>query len=108
MISAVWVCGADNLRREGGEKMDFETSCWEITGCNKRNECKVFKQSELTGLPCWEVVSSFDDYRKALNVCGDCIVYVLKQTTDVLSASQIEEIMARKNVAPCCSELLAS
>ncbi len=88
--------------------MSVETSCWEITGCNKSDTCEVSKQSELTGLPCWEVVSSLNDYRKALNVCGDCVVYVLKQTSDILTASQIEEIMARKGSNPCCSELLAS
>ena len=88
--------------------MSVETSCWEITGCNKSDTCEVNRQSELTGQPCWEVVSSFDDYRKSLNVCGDCIVYVMKQNSDILSATEIEEIMARKGVAPCCSELLAS
>ena len=86
--------------------MTSETSCWEITGCGKRDVCAVSKQSELTGLPCWEVVSSLDDYRNALNVCGDCVVYVMKQTKDILSASQIEEIMARKGAPPCCTPLL--
>ena len=88
--------------------MSVETSCWEITGCSKKDECLVLKKSLMSGRPCWEVVAEFDDYRNALNVCGDCIVYVQKQTNDVLSPSQIEEIMARKGSAPCCSELMAS
>ena len=89
--------------------MNVETSCWEITGCNKKDNCVVHKQSLLSGRPCWEVVSSFDDYRNALNVCGDCIVYVMKQTSDILSASQIEEIMAKKGANKnCCANLMAS
>ncbi|MBU0481434.1 MAG: hypothetical protein KKG47_10050 [Proteobacteria bacterium] len=87
--------------------MSVETSCWEITGCNKHEDCAVFRQSELTGLPCWEVVSSLDDYRNVLNVCGDCVVYVMKQTSDILSAAQIDEIMARKGAVNCCAKLVA-
>ncbi len=51
--------------------------CWEITGCGRQNDCKVWQLAKSNGKPCWEVVSSFDDYRTALNVCGDCIVSVL-------------------------------
>lgn len=89
--------------------MSVETSCWEITGCSKKDKCLVYKQSVLSGRPCWEVVTSFDDYRNALNVCGDCVVYVMKQTSGVLSVAQIEEIMAKKGAdRKCCATLMAS
>ena len=51
--------------------------CWEMTGCGRQDACKVLALAKLEGKPCWEVVEAFDDYRSALNVCGDCVVSVL-------------------------------
>lgn len=50
--------------------------------------------------PCWDVVGSFDDYRSALNVCGDCLVFVLHQSKPSLSQSEIADIMATKAIKP--------
>ena len=50
--------------------------CWEITGCGHQGACKVLKLAMDSNKPCWEVVTTFDDYRSAMNVCGDCVVSV--------------------------------
>jgi hypothetical protein len=56
--------------------------------------------AQAGGKPCWEVVGSFDDYRNALNVCGDCLVFVLHQSQSVLSHTEIAAIMAAKAKNP--------
>lgn len=50
--------------------------CWEITGCGRKDGCKVLDLAQSSGKECWEVVAAFDDFRSALNVCGDCVVVV--------------------------------
>ena len=78
--------------------MDTKNSkpmCWEIIGCGRQDDCKVLKQANAAGKPCWEVVAAFDDYRSSMNVCGDCIVSVLNRQ-QTLSMNEIDDIMARK------------
>lgn len=66
--------------------------CWEITGCDRRDKCKVLDLAKASGKSCWEVVDAFDDYRSALNVCGDCVVAVISRQ-HALSRAEIVEIM---------------
>lgn len=78
-------------------KIQSVPKCWEVIGCGKQGRCQVWKMAVAGAKPCWEVVGSFDDYRSALNVCGDCLVYVLYQDKQILTPNEIAEIMARKN-----------
>jgi hypothetical protein len=80
--------------------METGRRCWEVIGCGKQVQCQVWKMAQAGGKPCWEVVSSFDDYRNALNVCGDCLVFVLHQNQSVLSPAEIDDIMAAKAKNP--------
>jgi len=45
---------------------------------------------------CWEIASDLEDYRKANNICRDCIVYVLEAEESVLSQQEIDTILAQK------------
>jgi hypothetical protein len=45
---------------------------------------------------CWEIASDPGDYRKANNICRDCIVYMLKGDNSILSQQEIETILAQK------------
>lgn len=74
--------------------------CWEVIGCGKQGHCRVWKMAQSAEKPCWEVVGSFDDYRSALNVCGDCLVFVLHQGQSVLSPREIADILAAKAKHP--------
>ena len=49
--------------------------CWEIMQCENSDECPA---RIIPAKQCWEIASDSDDYRKANNICRDCIVYVLK------------------------------
>lgn len=69
--------------------------CWEITGCGRQDGCKIFKLAKSSGKQCWDVVGAFDDYRSALNVCGDCIVTVLSGRNS-LSKDEINDLRRRK------------
>jgi len=69
--------------------------CWEITKCVGTEECPA-RQSE--DIPCWEIAREMDDYRTALNVCKDCIVFISKQGTSTLADEEIERILERKGV----------
>ncbi|MDH5299394.1 MAG: hypothetical protein OEV91_10285 [Desulfobulbaceae bacterium] len=70
-------------------------SCWEITKCQGTEACPARLSA---GTPCWEIARELDDYRNALNVCKDCLVYVSKQEQAVLSDADIRTILAKKGV----------
>ncbi len=67
--------------------------CWEIMQCENSDDCPARKNP---GKPCWEIASEADDYRKANNICRDCIVYVLKVDNAVLSTQEIKKVMKKK------------
>ena len=71
--------------------------CWKIMGCDNPQDCLAWKHPET---PCWEIISQLDDYRKAFNVCQDCIVHILKSENSVLSEFQILKIMETKVECP--------
>jgi hypothetical protein len=78
-------------------KIQGVPKCWEVIGCGKQGQCQVWKMAVAGAKPCWEVVGSFDDYRSALNVCSDCLVYVLYQGKPILTQNEIADIMDRKS-----------
>jgi len=69
--------------------------CWEITGCGNQYSCVARQQAE-EAKPCWEVALELDDFRSGLNVCKDCIVYVSKQRSSVLTEEEVRGILQRK------------
>jgi hypothetical protein len=67
--------------------------CWKITNCRRQDCCLA----EYAGdKQCWEVASEMDDYRSVMNVCSDCIVFIAKQNTTLLSDTEIMGIMESK------------
>ncbi|MHB1183255.1 MAG: hypothetical protein ACYC4A_00935 [Desulfobulbia bacterium] len=72
-----------------------EWHCWQITLCGSEESCLAWKQG-LETRPCWEVAQELDDYRSALNVCKDCIVFISKENSAALSEAEVREIMERK------------
>ncbi|MDH3394294.1 MAG: hypothetical protein OEL66_09820 [Desulfobulbaceae bacterium] len=75
--------------------------CWEITKCEGTDDCPARMAGDK---PCWEIARSLDDYRNALNVCGDCIVYISKHADSVLSAEEINNILEQKGVCVLLSQ----
>ena len=67
--------------------------CWEIMQCENSDECPAKK---IPTKQCWVIASDSDDYRKANNICRDCIVYLLKTDESTLSPQEIETILTQK------------
>jgi len=72
-----------------------ELPCWEITKCASE-DCCLYRRQEVHTKPCWEVAGELDDYRSALNVCKDCIVYVSKEGCAELSREEVAAIINNK------------
>lgn len=72
-----------------------EWQCWEITNCGEEKNCPVGRQ-QGPPRPCWEIARDLDDYRTALNVCKDCIVFLIKQGKSLLSEQEFQEILLHK------------
>ncbi len=72
---------------------DSKVSCWNIMQCDNER-CSAREN----GKACWEVADELDDYRSALNVCSDCLVYLSQHQNSVLSREEIEEILQKKGV----------
>jgi hypothetical protein len=60
--------------------------------CENPTDCPAKKNPKK---PCWEIASELDDYRKAFNICRDCVVHLLKLDNS-LSNQEINEIMRTK------------
>lgn len=72
--------------------------CWEIMQCEGTDDCPARQHPELN---CWEIACDADDYRKAFNICKDCIVYMLKADNSILTQKEIQEIMKHKTKCIC-------
>ncbi len=77
--------------------------CWEITKCEGTDECPA---RLAVNTPCWEVARGLDDYRNALNVCGDCIVYISKHEDSCLTEAEITTIFEQKGVCVLMSQCM--
>ncbi len=70
-----------------------EILCWEIMGCGKKGVCPATIDHSR---PCWEVARTMNDYRSAMNVCCDCLVFMMSH--DALSAPEISRIMENRGL----------
>ncbi len=68
--------------------------CWEIMKCEGTEDCPARKRPDLN---CWEIASEMDDYRKAFNICEDCIVYMLKAESTILTEQELQTIIKHKH-----------
>ena len=73
---------------------DSDLPCWKIMKCEGTEDCPARKRPDLN---CWEIASEMDDYRKAFNICKDCVVYMLKAENTVLSKQEMQTIMKHRS-----------
>jgi hypothetical protein len=66
---------------------------WEFKECK---EVVGFSTTEYPEKHCWEMASEVGDFRCAFNICEDCIVFVLKSGTTLLSEKEIRSIGNRE------------
>ena len=69
-----------------------ELSCWDIMNC-QGEDCPARQQPDVN---CWEIVQEMEDYRAEFNICRDCLVYVLKTGTAMLSEQEVVDIANHK------------
>ena len=62
--------------------------CWEIMNCENL-KCPARLEPET---PCWEIARRFDFFNFASNICKDCIVFILKEETHVLSKKELHNM----------------
>jgi hypothetical protein len=62
--------------------------------CEGTEDCPARKRPDLN---CWEIANEMDDYRKAFNICKDCIVYMLKAENTVLTQQEVRNIINQKS-----------
>ena len=62
----------------------------------KKSKGGVIGIMEYPEKPCWEMASDVDDFRSAFNICEDCIVFLLKRGTTLLSEKKIFSIGKRE------------
>lgn len=67
--------------------------CWKIMNCDSMKQCPARSRPET---PCWEIAGEMNDYRTVMDICKDCIVYMIKGGESILSDQEIESIMNHK------------
>ena len=68
--------------------------CWEIMNCNNL-DCLARHEPET---PCWEIAQRNETYQNTSNTCKDCVVYILKEETHVLSKKELHNIIIEKGL----------
>jgi len=79
--------------RENEMVPNSELQCWEIMQCKNTEGCPARLHPDK---PCWEIARELDDYRSALKICHDCIVYMLSNGANTFTEQEIRMIMKRK------------
>ena len=67
--------------------------CWKIMNCDASKDCPAKTHPET---PCWEIAKGLKDYRHAMEICRDCIVYMLKADDSILTKQEMETIIMHK------------
>lgn len=74
--------------------MDYYSNmkCWELMTCNNL-DCPARREPET---PCWEIAKRGEDYHNISNTCKDCIVYLTKIETSLLSKKELKNIFIQR------------
>lgn len=72
-----------------------EMRCWEIMRCSGSEECPARLFADI---PCWELAKIIGTNQSVLDVCRDCIVYIVKANGPILTESELEEIIEYREV----------
>ena len=79
----------------GGEmSINLNCKCWEIMSCDNL-DCPARLEPET---PCWEIAKRVEDYRSVLNICHDCIVYILKEKTYAIARKELFLIISQRGL----------
>lgn len=81
----------------GGPVMSLTKNmhCWEIMHCLGAGDCPARTYPDI---PCWEIAALLGADMTALNICEECIVYLVKSYDPILTAQELEEILKMRNI----------
>ena len=64
--------------------------CWEIMHCSASESCPAKFFSDI---PCWEIAEILGASKSLLNICQECIVYIINENDNVLTDDELDEII---------------
>lgn len=70
-------------------------NCWEIIECKESANCQA---KQFPDVPCWEIEQVCNNRHSILDVCLECIVYIVKADEPVLTESELLEIAQYREV----------
>jgi len=59
-------------------------------------------------IPCWEIARKFSSFHNVTNTCRDCIVYILKEETVILSNKELQNIIRQRGLVEIIEDGLQS
>lgn len=68
--------------------------CWEIMNCDDLN-CPARLEPETQ---CWEIAKRINAYNNISNTCKDCVVFILKEKTNLLSKKELHNIIRERGL----------
>ena len=68
------------------------SKCWKIMNCDNL-DCPARREPEI---PCWEIARRGGAYHNVSNTCRDCVVYLLKDETSILSINKLQNIIKQR------------
>lgn len=68
--------------------------CWEIMNCDNL-KCPARLEPET---PCWEIAKRVEAFNNVSNTCKDCVVFILKEETNILSKKELHDIVRQRGL----------
>lgn len=68
--------------------------CWEIMQCSGTEDCPARAHPDSH---CWEVSKKLGTIQSAMNICSDCIVYIVKTNDSIITRGELNDIMRYRN-----------
>ena len=69
--------------------------CWEIMQCSGSENCPA---RLFPDVPCWEIAEILGASQSVLDVCQDCLVYIIKANKPVITKDELDEIIEYREV----------
>lgn len=69
--------------------------CWEIMRCSSSENCPA---RLFPDVPCWEIAKIIGASQATLDVCQDCLVYIIKANEPILTNDELDEIIEYREV----------
>lgn len=64
--------------------------------CRDVENCSARKYPDI---PCWELAEKPKNSHCAMNICYDCLVYVVKTDNSILSDQEVADILESRNIS---------